>query len=79
MPKRNERSEDYPSSGDGRGGSVASADVRIYLCDMILELQQLASKAGCHEVAFRLLAAYEAAERTVERKSQSQDPLSRSG
>ncbi|MCH9806415.1 MAG: hypothetical protein K0U74_01660 [Alphaproteobacteria bacterium] len=38
-------------------------DYDEYIADMILELQQLASRTGRHALAARLLAAYEIARR----------------
>ncbi len=43
--------------------SHSSADYDEYIADMILELQQLASRTGNHALAGRLLAAYEIARR----------------
>ncbi len=67
------------ADGAAGSGTVATQDLKLYLCDMILELQQLASRAGYHEIAFRLLAAYETAERAGEDRPGVSEPLSRTG
>ncbi len=53
------------AAGAGISGAEAGldADQLDYMADMILELQRMASKAGQHGLAQKLLAAYEAAAR----------------
>lgn len=47
-----------PHPSDGAPEVVPAADLQAYLEDMILELQQMASRSGQHNVAFQLLEAH---------------------
>ncbi len=64
MTKSNRKIEQRDDVAAGRPTVSATpneADYDDYIADMILELQQMAARAGRHALAERLLAAHELA------------------
>jgi len=61
LKQKNNQQADKPQAAQETAAWTGNADYDNYIADMILELQQMAARAGRHALAERLLAAHELA------------------
>lgn len=59
--QKNQQQDDVAQASSQVGTDPSDSDYDDYIADMILELQQMAARAGRHALAERLLAAHELA------------------